>query len=82
MQIEKCQKKQEENIGHHLKKKKKEHQQCSNVYVLNLYDHKEITALGQFLQRTYFFYIFFFIADSFFFQFAFFLGPYSEHNFF
>jgi hypothetical protein len=37
---------------------------------------------GQFLQRTYFFYIFFFIADSFFFLFVFFLAPYSERNFF
>ena len=30
----------------------------------------------------FFFTFFFFIADSFFFLFAFFLGPYSERNFF
>ncbi len=38
--------------------------------------------LGQFLQRTFFFDDFFFIANYLFFVPAIFLGPYCEHNFF
>ena len=47
--VEKCQKnhtkKLGKNIGRHLKKKKKEHQQCSNVYTFFTSLLKEITAL-------------------------------------
>ena len=40
----KTQKKRGKNIGRHLKKKKMEHQKCSNVYMFFTSMLKEITA--------------------------------------
>ena len=56
--------------------------------VLSLYRGDEFSILRVFVSQAnsynahFFFTFFFFIADSFFFLFAFFLGPYSERNFF